>query len=411
MKKKYIIYILVAIVALFAVGLAIFLKPQGAKIIVATDTHYLSSSVNDGGKAFSNMISNSDGKLVQYCDEIFSAFSDEVVEAKPDVLIISGDLSFNGEKASHLDFAKKLKKIQDSGVQVLTIAGNHDINSSNPVKFRKNKISKSESVDAEEFKSIYFDYGMKQAESVDENSLSYMYKVNRSLYVLMLDTNAFGQNFVQDESYQWIEEQLKLAKKRHASVITVTHQNVLNQSEKLTFGYTLYDAKELLELFQQYKVKCNLSGHVHIQHISQENDFSDIATSSLVVNTTQYGVIDFNGKINYQTKRVDVEAWAKKNKLDNEELLNFSSFSVEFFKQSGRMEDTLKDYGLNKEKHKLVFDAIASLNSSYFAGTAMDTSKIKDGIELCQSLDGFVKGYVDEMLKEAENDYNYIEIK
>ncbi len=48
-------------------------------------------------------------------------------EIKPDVLILSGNLSFNGAKASHEGLAAKLKAIEDSGVSVLVMPGNHDL--------------------------------------------------------------------------------------------------------------------------------------------------------------------------------------------------------------------------------------------------------------------------------------------
>lgn len=408
MKKKILIIALVVIAVV--VALVLFLKPQGAKIIVATDTHYLSSRINDGGEAFQNMNNNADGKITQYCDEIFSAFSDEVIEKKPDVLILSGDLSFNGEKASHEDFAKKLKEIQDNGVQVLTIAGNHDINVKNSAQYKGSEYLPTESVTAEEFKNIYFDFGMKQAESVDEYSLSYMYKVNKSLYVLMLDTNAFGQNFVQDPSYPWIGEQLKMAKSKRAKVVTVTHQNLYAHNDRLSFGYALYDADELLELLNKYKVKCNLSGHIHMQHIV-EDSVTDIATSSLMVNTTQYGEIDFDGSIHYETRRVDVEKWARKNNIDNADLLDFSNYSVDFFMSSGRLTNTLDDLGLTENERNEIFNAVNKLNSSYFAGTKIDTSDIMNGVELCRKQEGFLSTYIDSLLSEAENDYTKIDIK
>lgn len=411
MKKKPIIIVAICILAVaVAVAIGIFLKPQSEKIVVATDTHYLSKQLFDNGEAFSEMINNGDGKLAQYSDEIFSAFSDEVVEAKPDVLILSGDLTFKGEKQSHEDFAKKLKAIQDNGVQVLAIAGNHDINSKGTAKYVGNEYLPTENISAEDFKNLYYDFGMKQAVSIDEYSLSYMYKVNRSLYVLMLDTNAFGSNFVQDPSYPWVEKQLKMAKRHGAKVITVTHQNLYAHNDRLSFGYVLYDADELLELLNKYKVKCNLSGHIHMQHIV-EDGVTDIATASLIVNTTQYGVIDFDGKIHYQTKRVDVESWARKNNIDNADLTSFSNYSVNFFKSSGRLTNTLDELGLTEDEKQEILNAVNILNSSYFAGTKIETKELMHAVELCRKQDGFLATYIDSLLSEAENDYTKIDIK
>lgn len=414
MKKKFMI--IIGILAVFFVFVIAFLliggKSEEAKIIVATDTHYLSERINDKDKAFSDMVNNSDGKLVQYCDEIFSAFSDEVIKAQPDVLILSGDLTFNGEKASHEDFVNKLKEIQAKGVQVLTIPGNHDIDSASACGFKNDEYYQVDSITADEYRKLYYDFGMKQAQSVDEYSFSYLYKINKDLYVLMLDTNAFGQNFVQDESYRWIEEQLKAVKKSRAQVITVTHQNLFAHNEQLSFGYQLYDADELLELFSKYNVKCNLSGHIHMQHIKSDG-VTEIATSSLLVAPVQYGVIDFDGKINYKTKSVNVSAWAKGNNSDDENLLDFSNYAEYFFKDSSyrRSLEQLDKYNIPNEDKKLIAEAFSELNASYFAGSTLDISKIQTGIDLCKKQDAFLSNYIETMTDETNIDHTFVKIK
>lgn len=411
-KLKVITGIFVA-VCVCLIGFILFGgKAQSAKIIVATDIHYLSSRINDKGNAFFDTVNNADGKLVQYCDEIFSAFGDEVIKTQPDILILSGDLTFNGEKASHEDLSKKLNEIQSKGVEVLTIPGNHDIDSTNPCGFKGDEYYQVESIKAEQFKELYYDFGMKQAQSIDKNSLSYIYRVNDDLYVLMLDTNAFGQNFVQDESYQWIEEQLKMVKRNRAQVITVTHQNLFAHNEQLSFGYQLYDADELLEMLKKYKVKCNLSGHIHMQHIKSD-DITEIATSSLLVSPVQYGVIEFDGNINYQTKSVDVSAWAKDNKLSDENLLNFSTYAENFFKESSvkRSLMRLEKTEISNEDKELIANTFSELNASYFAGNTIDISKMQRGIELCKKQEGFLGKYIETMTDEANTDHTSVKIK
>lgn len=413
MKKKKLIIISTIILLLAVLSIILFCgKAKPAKIFVATDTHYLSSRINDKGTAFTEMVNNADGKLVQYCDEIFSAFSEDVVEAKPDVLILSGDLTFNGEKASHEDFAKKLDYIQSKGVQVLTIAGNHDVNITNTAGYKDDKYVEVENISPLEFKKLYYNFGMKQAESVDENSLSYLYKVNKSLYVLMLDTNVLGKNFVQDRSYKWIEQQLKMVAQNKAQVITVSHQNLFAHNEQLSFGYQLYDANELLELLNKYNVKCHLSGHIHMQH-TKTDGITEVVNSSLLVAPVQYGVINFNGKYKYSTKTVDVEKWAKSNNIKDENLLKFSTFATKFFKDSAVKKSflQLENSNLNKKDKNLIATTFAELNTSYFAGTKIDTSQLNDGIELCKNQNKFLNQYIETMLEEAQNDYTSIKIK
>ncbi len=65
-----------------------------------------------------------DGKVTNYIWEITDAFVEEVLNERPDAVILSGDLSYNGEKASHIELAEKLSKIEDAGIPVLVIPGN-----------------------------------------------------------------------------------------------------------------------------------------------------------------------------------------------------------------------------------------------------------------------------------------------
>ena len=65
--------------------------------------------------------------MVTYADEIIDEFIDVVKKEKPDIVVLTGDLSFNGEKGSHQGLADKLMKIKDAGITVAVIPGNHDV--------------------------------------------------------------------------------------------------------------------------------------------------------------------------------------------------------------------------------------------------------------------------------------------
>ena len=72
----------------------------GKRIILMTDIHYLAESLTDRGDMFQSMVEHGDGKLTNYVWEITDAALEEIKLLSPDVLIISGDLSLQGEKKS-----------------------------------------------------------------------------------------------------------------------------------------------------------------------------------------------------------------------------------------------------------------------------------------------------------------------
>ena len=71
--------------------------------------------------------------------------------------------------------------------------------------------------------------------SRDPNSLSYLYKVDSSLWLLMLDScqydpvNQVG-GMIQSGTYNWMEPILYEAWENDTEVITVSHHNLLEQS-------------------------------------------------------------------------------------------------------------------------------------------------------------------------------------
>ena len=78
---------------------------------IATDPHHLSKKTYDDGKAFDWFLNSGDGKLLHYSDEIIDAFTLDIENRKPDILIIPWDLTCNGEE-SHLEMADKLKTLK-----------------------------------------------------------------------------------------------------------------------------------------------------------------------------------------------------------------------------------------------------------------------------------------------------------
>ena len=85
------------------------------KLFIVSDTHYLSSTLLDSTRDYDeigNQITK-DGRTVQYISTLIDKLFDKVISEKPDYFIITGDLTFNGEKVSHLELADKMKILLD----------------------------------------------------------------------------------------------------------------------------------------------------------------------------------------------------------------------------------------------------------------------------------------------------------
>ncbi len=344
--------------------------PEELEIIQATDLHYLSPSLTDHGSAFEAYITNSDGKDMEYSEELVSAFLDEVIEKKPHVLVLTGDLTYGGEKKSHEDLIDKLKKVEETGVQVCVIPGNHDMYSGTAVSFAGDSYTRVDSITSEEFSSMYGSFGFDEALSRDTDSLSYVYQCAPSTRLLFVDVNASAMyNRVSDTTLEWIEEQLKQAGEDHARVIAFSHQSMLKQTVFST-GYVIANGSDLERLYEQYGVIANFSGHLHIQHTKTgEHNIPEAITSSLAVSPNQYAEITLSSDaLDYQTMCTDVSAWALSNHSDNPDLLDFASYSERFF-DNNSYRTAYEEYQCISNAEELA-QYFVTLNNAYFQGRA-----------------------------------------
>jgi len=111
----------------------------GFKLWVITDIHYISPSLYDDGEKFKFIIQTSAGKDIIYQEETLEALVYKAQREKPNVLVVSGDLTLNGEKQSAIELAVYFAEIEKTGTNVYVIPGNHDISDGWAKKYRAEK--------------------------------------------------------------------------------------------------------------------------------------------------------------------------------------------------------------------------------------------------------------------------------
>ena len=405
MRKKIWIPISAAVLALTAV--LCFLTAQNPKkstvrqslseisIYVASDLHYIAPELTDNGTYFMNMVRNADGKAMQYSEEITDGFVEQVLQKKPDLVLLSGDLTFNGAKASHEALAKKLHKIEEAGIPVLVIPGNHDLYDPMAASFQGEGYTLVSGTSAEEFENLYGSFRDDKVLSRDPDSLSYSYEVSPGLRILLVDVNTKeNPGTLTDQTCQWVEKQLKDAQDAGASVIAVSHQNVLAHNSLFTEGFVMKNNEKLRALYEKYGVLCNLSGHMHIQHIAQsENGLVDIATSALPVSPCQYGVLEVTPEdgIRYHTEQLNFAHAEEAAQL----MLDCSLRTVR--------ENV-------KNPSEALCDFFAELNTAYFAGRT-DRVAWKESLyqQLCTE-PSFLSIYVQSIYEDGLKNQNEVQI-
>lgn len=340
------------------------------RVVVASDLHYLAPSLTDHGALFRRVMEAGDGKVTELCDEITDAFLEEVKAEEPDALILTGDISFNGEKESHLALAEKLAALEEAGVPVLVLPGNHDLYRS-CYSFFGDEGEQVESVSAEEFAVIYGAFGFDEALSRDDDSLSYLARINDTTRVLMLDADT-PHDFcsLSDKTLSWIERRLSEAAVEGKRMLVACHQNLYKHS-MFGAGYVLGCSDELHALLEKYGAELILSGHMHIQHIQTEGGVTEIATSPLTMGACQYGLLSSeNGALRYETRPVNVAAWASARGMDDERLATFAAYAMGRLESRTRTqaEEQLEARGISTQEAAPLVNYACALNNAYFFG-------------------------------------------
>ena len=368
------------------------------EFIIANDIHYISPTILGDGEFFRNPTGRADGKVVHYITDITDAFIAEVIEKKPQALILAGDLTLNGAIVSHSELANKLAAVKNAGIDVLVIPGNHDFDQT-AVDYSGDSLKEAEGSSASDFYEIY-DPLLPETVSREEGTFSYIYEASDDLWVLMLDTNTYAECYVMESTFKWAEEQLGIARESGIDVIAVSHQNIYEHSDLLSFGYQLYNGTNLQSLYEKYSVICNFSGHIHVQSIIDE-DLPEIATSSLSVTGLHYGKITYNVKmLNYSAETLGVAKEA-------EGYADFSEYATYFFEKIaiGQAHDALGDSGLSRSEIELMAKTYAEINSAYFEGKKIDPKSYAEGIDLWRTKsDSFISRYIDSMLENTKKE-------
>lgn len=364
--------------------------------IIASDLHYQSPLMTDFGEAFQNFVRNDDGKVVEYVDSITDAFLAETAGKQPDALILSGDLTQNGEKVNHEELAKKLRLLESQGVPVVVIPGNHDINHPSAASFEGTEKKKADNINAEEFYSIYREFGYDEAMDRDGNSLSYIYQADERYWLIMLDSCQYDpenkiRGRIRKETLLWMEKWLERAREEQVMVIPVAHHNLLKESTLYPEDCTLENAVQVIDLLEQYGLPVYISGHLHLQRVKKHGNggpsqaeesygIYEIVSDSMVIPPCQYGELRWqeDGSVQYETCPVDVAGWAASQGITDENLLNFPQYSGDFLIETVQNQVYGALSAIPNDRKFHMAKLYGQINSAYCAGTAVNRRDVKE---------------------------------
>ena len=364
-------------------------------LMLASDLHFMSSSTHDDGKAFWSMVEHDDGKIDQYSEEMLDTLVETAIETHPTALALTGDLTLNGEKINHQLLAEKLQKVQDAGIPVVVIPGNHDIQNKNASTYFGETREPAEYLEtADDFYEIYHQFGYDQSPNRDEASLSYVYPLDPYHWLLMMDSCIYDdgnhvEGRISEATLKWMEVHLQVAKENGIQVIVLAHHNLLQESRLFTTQCEMENGPEVTALLEKYQVPLFISGHLHVQRIREHTKEPGVSGTGEGIHEivlgpysfpgNQYGMLswDLNDTMTFETGHADVAAWAKEQGSENPELLNFADWSLQYAKSVIR-EQVKQTITLVPDNLKAQMASLyADLYFPYCAGEALSWSDAK----------------------------------
>ncbi len=347
MKKnlvfKIISVILVVALVVACVPMSVSANSSKIRFGVISDIHYIAPSLkNLESEVWQEFVYNKHKEyndLDSLLDNALDGVLRNAVEGGENYVLIPGDLTKDGELESHIALAEKFGAFEEeTGIQVLVVPGNHDINNSNAVTFENGIKEPTEKTSPEQFREIYDDFGYDLADSffVPEEGrkggmLSYAATLG-NYRLIAIDSCIYSndngaENNEHDTSGQlaeglldWILDECAKAEESGLTVIGMQHHNLVphNDIEEATlFAFVVNDWLKVADAYADAGMHYVFTGHLHAndvaKHISDSGEaVYDILTPTLSGFPNYYKIVDFKAtgdKVEMDMQTLDVDEY------------------------------------------------------------------------------------------------------
>lgn len=285
------------------------------KIAVLSDTHYYPLTYVSDCEDYETYVGG-DPKMLEESGSILDAALDMVRQDQPDVLLVSGDLTKDGEKLGHEQLAERFQKIEDeTDTEVFVINGNHDIyNYQDSCTFANGKKESAETTTPDEFKEIYRNFGYdgnwdaqyftnpNAASGEQAGGLSYSVDLGK-FTIVAIDSGMYSPDAhtgydtnehvtagrVDEDLLPWVVGQTKEAEAEGDTVIGLMHHGLVPHftgEENILSEYVVENWRDVATQFADAGMRYIFTGHMHANDMAQftsnaGNTITDLETGSL----------------------------------------------------------------------------------------------------------------------------------
>ncbi len=346
-----------------------------ARFAVFSDPHLFDESLGTD---------DSDPKLLRESGEILSAALQRVKDLSVSFLLVTGDLTRDGERQDHLIMARQLAGLARAGVKVYVVPGNHDVLNPHAARFPASGKERVLTVTPASFAEIYAECGYADALMRDPGSLSYVAEPEPGLWLLAVDSANYAENMRNGRStagggltqarIDWIETVLEDAQQKDKAVIVMMHHGVLEHfaGQARYFGaYLVNGWQQVSEMLAARNVRAVFTGHFHAQDITvrKMNDgklLYDIETGSLV----SFPIPVRRVEITAGQKMVITSSFIKDLPSFAARGVDFWEYARESLKRSieGTVARMMTGVGVSSKEASLVAPQVADASLAHFRG-------------------------------------------
>lgn len=378
--------------------------PNQIKIVHLSDVHYFSQKLYADCGDFT-IAENSDRKMFRESGAIVDKALAEIVAYQPDLVILSGDLTKDGELVCHQGMHEKLaaakKQLANAGKQAMfcVINGNHDIsNDDNGRDFSSGKAEHTDLVDPLAFKELYADCGYDDAiAKFDEGgsqggSLSYVVRPAKGVTLIVVDSgkysadqNGLGRDehvtsgVVGEKLLAWVESQAKQARAAGDIVFVTQHHGVIphfSMEPELMGEYLVDNYEDCQRRYADAGVSAVFTGHMHANDIASitteaGNTLYDIETCATVTYPSDIRFATLSWKREEGTANVEATLAVENHPLGSVDYVDFDT------KATTKIAD-ITAYG---EERLLTVDVVKTMIADALVSPAIDDMVANGGVK------------------------------
>ena len=205
------------------------------RFAILSDLHLYNTKLGTEGTPFETYVLT-DQKLLALSEPILDAVIADILARDVQFVVITGDLTKDGEVLDHVLVTQHLQTLRRAGIGVYVLPGNHDINNGDALKYIGETTRPVPTASPHVFRALYERFGYGQALDHAPDSLSYVAEPVPGLWLLAIDSAKWAESAhaehpivsgrITPATMNWVLAKIQQGQARGKHVIAFMHHGV-----------------------------------------------------------------------------------------------------------------------------------------------------------------------------------------